>query len=86
MECDQLIKKAEGTEQTFKYTLWYLTRWAETSKIMGMEEVFVYLVEEYYMKGKATWLKEDYIPQPGEQRCAEHCYYEVLLPAAPHRL
>jgi peroxiredoxin len=58
-ECDILIKKAEGTEETYKYTLWYLTRWAETSKIMGMEEVFVYLVEEYYMKGKATWLKPE---------------------------
>jgi len=58
-ECDILLKKAEGTTETFKYTLWYLTRWAETSKIMGMEEVFVYLVEDYYMKGKATWLKPE---------------------------
>ena len=56
MECDALLKKAEGASETYKYTLWYLTRWAETSKIMGMEEVFVYLVEDYYMKGKATWL------------------------------
>ena len=43
-------------EETFKYTLWYLTRWSETSKVMGMDEVFVYLVENYYMKGKATWI------------------------------
>ncbi len=69
-ECDKLIAKAEGAEETYKYTLWYLTRWAETSKIMGMEEVFVYLVEEYYMKGKATWLKEEqlkkYIKRAGD--------------------
>jgi peroxiredoxin len=58
-ECDAILKKAEGAEETFKYSLWYLTRWAETSKIMGMEEVFVYLVEEYYMKDKATWLKPE---------------------------
>ena len=57
--CDALLKKAEGADETFKYTLWYLTRWAETSKIMGMEEVFVYLVEEYYIGGKATWLKPE---------------------------
>lgn len=57
--CDELLKKAEGTTETFKYTLWYLTRWAETSKIMGMEEVFVYLVEEYYITGKAKWLKPE---------------------------
>ena len=58
-ECNAILKKAEGAEETFKYSLWYLTRWAETSKIMGMEEVFVYLVEEYYMKDKATWLKPE---------------------------
>lgn len=57
--CDMILKKSEGKEQMFKYSLWYLTRWAETSKIMGMDEVFVYLVEEYYMKDKATWLKDD---------------------------
>ena len=57
--CDEILKKAEGTEQMYKYSLWYMTRWAETSKIMGMDEVFVYLVEEYYMKGKATWLDEE---------------------------
>ena len=51
-----ILAKAKGKPETFKYSLWYLTRWAETSKIMGMDEVFVYLVEEYYLKGKATWL------------------------------
>lgn len=55
-EADALLKKAEGAEESYKYTLWYLTRWSETSKIMGMDEVFVYLVENYYMKGKATWV------------------------------
>lgn len=55
-EADALLKKSEGMEETFKYTLWYLTRWSETSKIMGMDEVFVYLVENYYMKGKAPWV------------------------------
>ncbi|KXK42748.1 MAG: alkyl hydroperoxide reductase [Bacteroidetes bacterium OLB11] len=55
-ESDKLLKKAEHANETFKYTLWYLTRWSETSKIMGMDEVFVYLVENYYMKGRAFWV------------------------------
>lgn len=55
-EADKLLAKCKGTEETFKYTLWYLTRWAETSKVMGMDEAFVYLVENYYMKGVATWI------------------------------
>lgn len=55
-ECDMLLKKSKGHPETFKYTLWYLTRWTETSKIMGLDEAFVYLVENYYMKGQATWI------------------------------
>jgi thiol-disulfide isomerase/thioredoxin len=55
-EADMLLAKCKGMEETFKYTLWYLTRWAETSKVMGMDEAFVYLVENYYMKGMATWI------------------------------
>lgn len=56
LESDQLLAKAKGTEEVFKYTLWYLTRWTETSKVMGMDESFVYLVENYYMKGMAPWV------------------------------
>ncbi len=55
-ECDTLLAATSGHEELFKYTLWYLTRWTETSKVMGLDEAFVYLVENYYMRGKATWI------------------------------
>lgn len=58
-EADALLAKARGSKDLFQYTLWWLTRWAETSKIMGMDAVFVYLVENYYMKGDAFWLKSE---------------------------
>lgn len=58
-ESNELLSKTRGTKETFKYTLWWLTRNAENSKIMGMDEVFVYLVENYYMKGDATWLSSE---------------------------
>ncbi len=58
-ECDMLLSKTRGTKDQFHYTLWFLTRFAENSKIMGMDEVFVHLVENYYMKGDATWLNND---------------------------
>jgi thiol-disulfide isomerase/thioredoxin len=58
-ESDMLLAKARGTKDMFHYTLWWLTRNAENSKIMGMDEVFVYLVENYYMKGDAVWLTND---------------------------
>jgi peroxiredoxin len=58
-EGDALLAKARGTKEVFKYTLWWLTHNAESSKIMGMDVVFVHLVENYYMKGDATWLSRE---------------------------
>jgi len=58
-EADMLLHKAHGTKDVFKYTLWWTTRFIENSKIMGMDEAFVYLVENYYMKGEAFWLTPD---------------------------
>ncbi len=58
-EGDELLKKTKGTKDLFHYTLWWLTKNAEDSKIMGMDEVFVYLVENYYIKGDAFWLSPE---------------------------
>jgi len=58
-ESDILLAKTKGTKELFKYTLWWITKNVENSKVMGMDEVFVYLVENYYMKGDATWLTSD---------------------------
>lgn len=58
-EGDMLLKKAKGSKDVFKYTLWWLTRRVEDSKIMGMDEAFVYFVENYYMKGDAFWLSNE---------------------------
>jgi len=58
-ESDMLLQKAKGTKDMFHYTLWWLTYYLENSKIMGLDEAFVYLVENYYMKGDATWLSSE---------------------------
>ncbi|MBS1776747.1 MAG: DUF5106 domain-containing protein [Bacteroidetes bacterium] len=58
-ESDWLLTKTRGQKELFKYTLWWLTRNAENSKIMGMDRVFVYLVENYFMKGDAYWLDNE---------------------------
>ncbi len=58
-ESNMLLSKTRNSKELFKYSLWWLTRQVENSKIMGMDEVFVYLVENYYMKGDATWLTSD---------------------------
>lgn len=55
-EADKILAKARKGKEIFKYTLYWLTHNAETSRVMGMDEVFVHLVENYYMKGDAFWL------------------------------
>lgn len=56
MEADQLLARTRKSKELFKYTLHWLAGNAERSKVMGMDEVFVHLVEKYYMKGDAYWL------------------------------
>ncbi len=57
-EADKILKATKGTKEMFRYTLRTLATNALQSKIMGMDEVFVHLVENYYMKGDAYWLSE----------------------------
>lgn len=56
MYADTILNRMKGTQDLYKFTLNWLSTNAQTSKVMGMDKVFVYLVENYYMKGVATWL------------------------------
>ncbi|MCF8297396.1 MAG: redoxin domain-containing protein [Saprospiraceae bacterium] len=57
-EADWMIAQTKGNKETFKYVIWYTTYQSETSSIMGIDKVFVHLVETYYMTGKAHWINE----------------------------
>ena len=56
---DMILSKARGSEHLFRYTLNWLSTNAQTSKIMGMDKLFVHLVGNYYMKGDASWLSDE---------------------------
>lgn len=57
-EADKILAATKGSKELFHYTLRTLVSNALQSKIMGMDEVFVHLVEQYYMKGAAYWISE----------------------------
>lgn len=59
LAADKLLEKAEANKEVFKFTLWWLTSHYEKTKYMGMDAVFVHLVEKYYVTGKAFWVKKD---------------------------
>ena len=55
-DADALIERAKDNKEVFKYIVWYITNQSESSKVMGMDAVFVHMVETYYMTNRAYWV------------------------------
>jgi peroxiredoxin len=53
---DYLVEKARNNSDMFKYILYWLTYRYESSKIMGMDAVFVHMVDKYYSTHQAYWV------------------------------
>lgn len=53
---DYLIEKSRPNQEVFKYLVYWLTYTYESSKIMGMDAVFVHMVEKYYVTKQANWV------------------------------
>ena len=47
---------AEKGKENFKFCLFWTTNYYESSQYMGMDAVFVHLIDNYYAKGKAYWV------------------------------
>ena len=55
---DVLVKLSRQNKDIFEYVVSYITSTYERSKIMGMDAVFVHMVENYYMTGEVDWVDE----------------------------
>jgi len=55
-EAVRLIELARPDPEMFKYLVWFMTYHFENSDIMGFDEVFVRIVDRYYVTGEATWV------------------------------
>lgn len=53
--CIQICEKAKANPEVFKYCVVHFTSTYEKSNIMGMDAVFVDLVEKYYKTNQAVW-------------------------------
>lgn len=53
---DYLAAKAKANQEVFKYIVYWLTYNYESSNIMGMDAVFVHMVEKYYVTKQAFWV------------------------------
>jgi len=85
-EASKLIARAKGNEDAYKYIIHQFTYNFETSKIMCMDEGFVYMVDNYYSKGLTPWMKDDKIKDMKESADGKrHCLcgetaLDIILP------
>jgi len=56
VSAEVLIKNSTSNDEVFKYVVSHITSTYERSKIMGMDAVFVHMVEKYYMTNKCSWV------------------------------
>lgn len=56
VESKKLIDRVSGNKDLFKYFVNFITYTAETSKIMCMDRLFVYMVDNYYKTGMVDWM------------------------------
>lgn len=56
VSADYLVEKSRANQEVFKYLVYWLTYTYESSKIMGMDAVFVHMVDKYYVTKQAFWL------------------------------
>ncbi len=58
VSADILVEKARANADIFQYVVSYITSTYERSKIMGMDAVFVHMVENYYLTKQCDWIDE----------------------------
>ena len=56
ISADILVEKSRANDEIFQYVVSYITSTYERSKIMGMDAVFVHMVENYYITNQCDWV------------------------------
>lgn len=70
VEADRIVAKSKAHPEVFKYTVFFITNTFERSQIMGMDAVFVHMVENYYMTGEVDWVTPEQLTQISERALA----------------
>ncbi len=60
VSCEYILEKLNKKGEHFKYSLWYITKWAESDDTssfkLDKKLLFKYMVDKYYNNGYAIWL------------------------------
>ena len=79
---DILVRYSRLNKDIFQYVVSYITSTYERSKIMGMDAVFVHMVENYYMTGEVDWVDDDQLVKI-EERAEKIAPNLIGRPAPP---
>lgn len=58
-EEDYILSQLQDDEDAHRFYLSKFVNQAAKSKVVGMDAIYVHLVDNYYSKGKAPWIKEE---------------------------
>lgn len=56
---DEVLRRVQPAPETFKFYLVHFLNFYAQSKYVGMDAVYVHLVDTYYSKGMAPWVEEE---------------------------
>ena len=70
VSADNIIEKARANDDVFQYFVVNILNKYAQSKIMGMDAVYVHMVEKYYMSGEAWWADSAQIATMAERALA----------------
>lgn len=56
---DEVLARLRPSEEAFRFYLVHFLNAFATSKLVGMDAVYVHLAENYYAKGDASWVSEE---------------------------
>jgi peroxiredoxin len=55
---DAMIAMTKPNPEMFKYVVWFCTYHYENSEVMGLDKVFVHMINTYYHDGQTPWVTE----------------------------
>ncbi|MEL6591226.1 MAG: redoxin domain-containing protein, partial [Bacteroidota bacterium] len=67
---DRIIGLAESNDELFQYWVVHFLNKYANSKQMGMDAVYVHMVEQYYMKDRCFWTDEETVQKMTERALA----------------
>ena len=79
---DVIVNLSRQNYDIFQYVVSYITSTYERSKIMGMDAVFVHMVENYYMTKEVDWVDEKQLKKI-EERAEKIAPNLIGRPAPP---